>query len=172
MEKILIPDVEIYYNNPIPNSPFKTKKRSVQIDENGLLIEGKTYNWKIVEKVEMRFFLGNPYIFLTTTGTDSISFWFPTKWHKFRRGPWYGSSEQLTTDFIEKISLYLKDNYNFSQIDLKQEVLEKVQNSSRNIYQLFINLVYLLLPLSAITLLLVFVLWVFFIAGHGIAELG
>ncbi|OLS28094.1 MAG: hypothetical protein HeimC3_00540 [Candidatus Heimdallarchaeota archaeon LC_3] len=159
MDKIIIPDVETAIGT-IAEKPFTTQRRNVQLDEIGLLFESKKFEWTSLNDVKVKFFLGNPYIQMNFENDQKISLWFPTKWYKLRRNPWFASSEQLTMDFIEKVSSFQSDP------SLKTKIQSQISESQNSltlvgrIYQTSTNAVFLLLPLITLYLLISFILWV------------
>ena len=159
MDKIIIPDVETAIGT-IAEKPFTTQRRNVQLDEEGLLFESKKLEWTSLNDVKVKFFLGNPYIQMNFENNDEICLWFPTKWYKLRRNPWFASSEQLTMDFIEKVSQFQ------SNPSLKTKIQSEIAESDHSltfmgmVYQTTTNSIFLFLPLILLYLLISFVLWV------------
>jgi hypothetical protein len=158
MDKIIISDVEVALG-PISNKPFGTQKRNIQLDESGLLFESKKFDWASLKTVEVDFFIGNPYVQCHYGEDTVVSLWFPSKWYKLRKKPWFTTSEQLTTEFIDKIEEFTDHSA------LKEKILNKINDNSTSksslIYHWGINLIYIFLPISALYLLISFILWVF-----------
>ena len=140
--------------------PFKTKRKNIRIDDNGITFDSKTYQWGEIgtENIKMNFFMGNPYLQFQTNN-QIISFWFPRRWYQRHKAPWFGTSQFLTEEFIKRLSEGLND------LDLTPRLNEQLKQPPilkgfGKWYHKTINLGFFLLPLIIMRLLLIIFIYV------------